>query len=181
MNSLKIKIPILFLFLGIYGVVYAQEQKIGYIDTDYILSEIPEYEGIEQRLSGISQEWKNEIDEMQVNIDALKQDFEAREILYTDDVRRQKEQEIEQKIQQREQFLESRFGPDGEYFSQQQELLEPLQQRILEATNSIAEQDGFDFIFDRAGDYMFMYARRTWDLSDEVLLEMGIQVDEMNN
>lgn len=175
------KIYCLFLFIGIAGISQAQNQKLGYVDTDYILSHIAEYEGIEQRLLGISEAWKNEIDEMQVEIDALKQEYAAREILYTEEVRNQKEEEIKQKVQQREQFIDSRFGPDGEYFSQQQELLEPLQQRILDATNTIAERDGFDFIFDRSGDYMFMFARNSWDLSEEVLLEMGIQIDDINN
>ncbi|MEX2403222.1 MAG: OmpH family outer membrane protein [Balneolales bacterium] len=169
------------MILAVAGNSHAQNQKIGYVDTDYILSNIPEYEGIEQRLSGISQEWKDEIDEMQADIDALKQDYEAREILYTNEVRKQKEEEIKQKSQQREQFIDSHFGPDGEYFSRQQELLKPLQQRILEATNNIADRDGLDFIFDRSGDYMLLFARQSWNLSNEVLLELGIQIDELDN
>ncbi|MEX2639373.1 MAG: OmpH family outer membrane protein [Balneolales bacterium] len=171
--------PAFFLILGLSMTVQAQNQKFGYIDSDYILSHIPEYEGIEQRLEGLVQTWEEELDEMQEDIDALKQQYEAREILYTEDVRSQKEEEIRQKVREREQLIDTRFGPDGEYFSQQQELLEPLQQRILEATTNIADREGFDFIFDRSGDYMFMYARQSWDLSDDILLEMGIQVEEI--
>ncbi|MEX0686133.1 MAG: OmpH family outer membrane protein [Balneolales bacterium] len=166
-----------FILLGCWEITQAQNQKIGFIDSEFILSNIPEYEGIQQRLASIGQVWKEEIDEMKVEIEALQQDFEAKEILYTEDVRRQKEEEIKQKIRQREDYIDSRFGPDGEYFAQQQELLEPLQQRIFDATTTIANRDGFDFIFDRSGDYMFMFTRQSWNLSEEVLLEMGIQLD----
>ena len=154
------------------------QQKIGYIDSDYIMEEIPEYTGIQQRLETIANNWKEEIDEMQVEIERLKQEFEAREILMTPEVRRQRQQEIDRKITEREQFIRQRFGPDGDYFRQQEELLEPLQQRILDAVVKVAERDGFDYIFDRSGDYLFLYSRQRWNLSRNVLEEMGIFVDD---
>ncbi len=156
----------------------AAQQKIGYIDSDVIMQEIPEYTGIRQRLETIAQNWKEEIDEMQVEIERLKQDFEAREILFTPDIRRQRQREIDQKIREREQYINRRFGPDGDYFRQQEELLEPLQQRILEAVVKVAERDGFDHVFDRAGDYLFLYSRTRWDISRDVLEELGIFVDD---
>lgn len=154
------------------------QQKIGYIDSDVIMREIPEYTGIRQRLETIAQNWKQEIDEMQVEIERLQQDFEAREILFTPDIRRQRQQEIDQKIREREQYINRRFGPDGDYFRQQEELLEPLQQRILEAVVKVADREGFDHVFDRAGDYLFLYSRRRWDISRDVLDEMGIFLDD---
>ncbi|MEX0679863.1 MAG: OmpH family outer membrane protein [Balneolales bacterium] len=165
----------LVLFLS--SEVFAQ-QKIGYIDSDYIMEEIPEYDGIRQRLETIARNWKEEIDEMQVEIERLRQDFEAREILFTPDIRQQRQQEIDQKVRQREQYIERRFGPEGDYYNQQQELLEPLQQRILDAVVIIAEREGFDYVFDRSGDYLFLYSRHQWDLSRDVLDELGIFVDQ---
>jgi outer membrane protein len=156
----------------------AQNQKIGFIDSEYILSNMPEYTGIDQRLRQVSQEWQQEIDRMQAEIERLKQEFEAREILYTSEQRQQKLTEIDNKIRDRERFLQSKFGPDGDYFKQQQQLLEPIQLRIVEATDKVAARDGFDFVFDRAGDFLFLYTRPQWNISNEVLLEMGIQVDQ---
>lgn len=154
------------------------QQKIGYIDSDFVMEEIPEYTGIEQRLETIAQNWKDEIDEMQVEIERLRQEFEAREILFTPDIRRQRQQEIDRKVREREQYIERRFGPEGDYFRQQEELLEPLQQRILEAVVKVAEREGYDHVFDRAGDYLFLFSRDRWNISREVLEEMGIFVDE---
>lgn len=172
--------PILILPLCLASQIQPAEaqQKIGYIDSDMIMQEIPEYTGIQQRLETIAQNWKEEIDEMQVEIEQLQQEFEAREILFTPDIRRQRQQEIDRKIREREQYIDRRFGPGGDYFSQQEELLEPLQQRILEAVIKVAEREGFDHVFDRSGDYLFLYSRARWDISSDVLEELGIFVDD---
>lgn len=156
----------------------AQNQRIGYIDSEYILQQIPEYEGVEQRLQQLSQNWRDEINELDQEISQLEEEFEAREILFTPEVRQERRQEIDNKKRERQRYVEQRFGPDGDYFRQQRELLRPIQRQIAEAVGVVAERDGFDFVLDRSGDYVFFYARRQWNISVDVLLEMGIQVDE---
>lgn len=155
----------------------AQDQKIGFIDSDYILSRMPEYSGLEQRMRAINEEWRQEIEEMDLEIQRLEREYVAREILYTDEVRTQKQNEIETLKRQREQYVNSRYGPEGEYFKQQQLILEPLQRRIMEAVETISTRDNFDFVFDRSGDFLFLYARSQWNLSDDVLLELGVQIN----
>jgi len=155
----------------------AQNQKIGFIDSDYILSRMPEYSGLEQRMRAINEEWRQEIQELDLEIQRLEREYVTREILYTDEVRRQKQSEIETLKRQREQYVNSRYGPEGEYFKQQQLILEPLQRRIMEAVETISTRDNFDFVFDRSGDFLFLYARSQWNLSDEVLLELGVQIN----
>ena len=173
------KRSILFLFILILAgsEAYAQNQKIGFIDSDYILSRMPEYSGLEQRLRALTEEWREDIEELDREIDQLEREYSAREILYTDEVRRQRINEIETKKRQREQYINSRYGPEGEYFRQQQLILEPLQRRIIEAVERISSRDNFDFVFDRSGDFLFLYARSQWNLSDDVLLELGVQIN----
>lgn len=162
------------------GVAEAQ-QKIGYVDTDFLVSQIPEYQSVQQQLRSLSQEWRTELEEMQQEIDRLKEDFAAREILYTEEIRKQKQEEINKQIQQRQQYLEQKFGSEGDYFQQQKELLEPIQRRIFEAITVIAERGGFDFIFDRTENNDILFAREQWNLNEEVLLELGISVDNTSN
>lgn len=173
------KRSILFLFILILtgSAAVAQNQKIGFIDSDYILSRMPEYSGLEQRLRALTEEWREEIENMDREIEQLERDYVAREILYTEEVRRQRINEIETKKRQREQYINSRYGPEGEYFRQQQLILEPLQRRIIEAVERISSRDNFDFVFDRSGDFLFLYARSQWNLSDDVLLELGVQIN----
>ncbi|KPP95997.1 MAG: outer membrane protein [Bacteroidetes bacterium HLUCCA01] len=156
----------------------AQNQKIGFIDSEFILSRMPEYAGLEQRLRALSDGWREEIEEMEREIDRLEQEFTAREILYTDEVRQQRLNEIEAKKNAMNQFINARYGPEGEYFRQQQQILEPLQRRIMEAVEVVAGRDNFDFVFDRSGDFLFLYTSSQWNLSEDVLLEMGIQINE---
>lgn len=161
--------------------VMAQNQKIGYIDSNYILQHIPEYKGINQRLQLLTQQWKDQLKKMQDTIDQMQKDYNAKEILYTPEVRKEKKKAIEDKIKEKQAFQDSKFGPNGEYFQKQKELLQPLQQKIVDAVDKIAERDGYDFVFDRSGDYLFLYTRSQWNLSDKVLQEMGIQVDDSSN
>lgn len=155
----------------------AQNQKIAYIDSEFILSKMPEYSGLEQRLRALTDGWREEISEMKREIARLEREFNAREILYTPEVRQQRIDEIEATKRAKDQFINSKFGPDGEYFRQQQQILEPLQRRIMEAVEKVSTRDNYDFIFDRAGDYMFLFTRPQWNISEDVLFEMGIQVN----
>lgn len=160
---------------------YAQQQKVGYVDTDQIISHIPEYNGISRELDAISREWRDKLKEMQFEINQLKEDLSAKEILYTEEIRNQREQEIQNKIRAREEYLNQKFGPEGEYFKRQQELLEPIQRKIFEAIAVIAANEGYDLIFDRAQDSSLLFAQPEWNLNREVLSQMGINPEDTSN
>ncbi|WP_069130223.1 OmpH family outer membrane protein [Rhodohalobacter halophilus] len=164
---------IILLWVG-FEVSNAQNQKIGFIDTDVIMQNMPEYSGVEQRLNLLSENWRQEIRELEQELQELREDFEAREILFTDEIREERLQQIEAKTRELDQMIENRFGPEGEYFTRQQELLEPIQRQIFEALNRVAERDNFDFVFDRAQDTQMLFARQQWNLTEEVMLELGL-------
>ncbi len=172
-------ITLLFAFMAV--TLTAQTQKIGFIDSEFILSKIPEYTGLSDRMNVLSQQWKKELDEMQKEVDELQKDYDGKAILFTEEVKQQKLKEIEAKKQKIDQFRTAKYGPTGEYFKKQQELIEPLQQRILEAVSKIAARDNYDFIFDRTGDYLFLFTKPQWNLSEDVLYELGIELDETGN
>lgn len=157
------------------GTVYAQNQKIGFIDSDLIMEHMPEYAGIEQRLNLLSENWQQEISNMENEIERLEADFEAREILFTDEIREQRLNEISRKKDELERFIEDKFGPNGEYFTRQKELLEPIQRSIFDALTRVASRESYDFVFDRADDVRFLFVREEWNLTEEVMLELGIE------
>lgn len=176
-----VNVFLLLVMAGFIAESNSQNQRIAYIDSDFILSRIPEYTGIDQRLRQLVTSWNEEIEEMEHEIEELEEDFRAKEILYTPEVRREREQEISNKKRDLERYINNRFGPEGDYYRQQRDLLEPIQRKVVEAVSKVAERDGYDFVLDRSGDYLFFYSRPQWDISIEVLLEMGIQVDENVN
>lgn len=169
-------IALVVLFIGLKPAV-GQDQKIGFYESDYILEQIPEYEGIQQQLDLLSSQWEERISELEQEIQELEEDYEAKEILYTDEIRNQKQQEIAQKKRQKEQYLSQKFGPEGEYFSTQRELLEPIQRQVYTAVRAVADEQGFDFVFDRSGDVYMIYANNEFNLNDDILRELGIEVE----
>ncbi len=154
----------------------AQNQRIGFIDSDIIMQNMPEYSGIEQRLGLLSENWRQEIRDMENEITELERDFEAREILFTTEIREQRLADINRKKTELERFIEDKFGPRGEYFTRQKELLQPIQRMVFDALTRIASRDGFDFVFDRADGTRFLFARQEWNLTEEVMLELGIDI-----
>lgn len=180
-NATYLLVILCLLLTATVSTSLAQEQKIGYVNTNYILSKLPEYKGIHQQLQTISSEWNSELKTLKREIKHLKEDYEAKEILYTDEMREQKQQEIQNKIQQRQQFVEQKFGAEGEYFQQQKKLLEPVQRKVMNAINRVANRQNFDFIFDRAQKSGMLFGSRDWNLNDEVLQELGITLNDSSN
>lgn len=169
----------LLAFLCVIGTrADAQDQKIGYVNTDVILNEIPEYKGIEQQIRVIGEQWRAELEQMEQEIDTLREEFEAKEILYTDEIRQEKQLQIKQKQQARQQYVEQKFGPEGDYFKKQQELLEPIQRNIYEAVTVVANRGDFDFVFDRAKNSSMLFSQKQWNLNEEVLQELGVSLNQ---
>lgn len=154
------------------------QQEIGYVDTEYVLDQMPEYATVQQKLDKLEQQWRTEIQQKQQEVQKLEEEFQARELLYTDEERQQKRQAIQNARRKVEQLRQRYFGPEGELYSRQQELMRPLQERILEAAENVATAEGYDFVVDKKGEVLFLYAREEHDLSDQVLRELGITVDQ---
>ncbi|MEX2600989.1 MAG: OmpH family outer membrane protein [Balneolaceae bacterium] len=169
------------LLLGGALPLFSQNQKIGYIDSELIMDQIPEYSGVEQTLDLLSESWREEIREMDSEIERLQEEYATREVLYTETMRQEHMAEIDSMREARDRFANEIFGPEGDYFLRQRELLEPIQQQIYEAVSRVADREDFDFILDRAGDVKLIFARPEWNLNQQVLVELGIQVDGLGN
>ena len=156
------------------GPSVAAQQKIGFVDSQVILQRLPEYQTARQQVDRSAAEWQAELDAMAREIDELEREYEARELLYTPEDRERKRTEIETRQTEMAQFRRRHFGADGELFRQEQQALRPIQERILEAMETIAEEGDYDYVFDRSGDFLFLYARDTYNLTDLVLDELGV-------
>lgn len=159
--------------------VYAQ-QKVGYVDSEYILEQLPEYATVQQQLDRTAQEWQQEIEEQRSEVEELFREYQARELIYTNDQRQRERDEIIQAEEEVERLRMQYFGPEGRLFQEQERLVRPVQESVLEAVEAVAVRDGYDYVFDKGGDYIFMYARDQLDLSDDVLEELGIDINSQN-
>lgn len=155
----------------------AAQQKIGYIDSEYILSKTPDYATVQQQIDRLAQEWQATIESRKREVDEMFRDYQAREMLYTNEERQSKREEIMQAEAEVERLRMDYFGPEGQLFTRQEQLMRPIQERILAAVETVAREGGYDYVFDKSGDFLFMYTREQFDLSDDVLQELGIDVE----
>ena len=167
-------------FAGLFGLTDSAQaqQKIGYIDSEYILEQTPEYATIQQNIDRMAQEWQAEVDQKRDDAQQLFEEYQARELLYTNEERQRKQEEIMRAEEEAERLRSDYFGPEGRLFSEQSRLMEPLQERILEAVEEVAGEEGYDYVFDKKGDFLFLYAPDQFNLSDDVLRELGIDVND---
>lgn len=166
--------------LGVWaaGAVSAgAQQKIGYIDSEYILNKMPEYATVQQKLDQIEEKWRKEIQAKKEEVDNLRQKYQARELLYTEEERAEMRDAINKAQKEVESLRQRYFGPNGELYAQQKQLMRPIQERVLAAAEEVATARGYDYVFDKSGDFLFMYTREQYNLSDAVLRELGINVE----
>ena len=150
------------------------QQKIGYVDSETILTALPEYAGVQQQLERLQQDWQSEITRRRGEVDRMFRDYQARELLYTNEERQRRRDEISRAEAEVDGLRTRYFGPEGELFTQQQALMRPLQERILAAIETIANNESYDYVFDKSGDFLFLFARPQHDLTDRVLRELGV-------
>ena len=144
-------------------------QKFSYVDTDYILEQMPDYRSAQKQLDDVAEKAKAELLKKKEEIDKLKTSYEAENLLMPEDIRKKKEDEILLKTKEYDQFKKDKFGADGELFKKRQELVKPIQDKVFDAVQKVAKENIQDFIFDKAGAVTILYSNPKYDRSDEVL------------
>ncbi|MDC0644141.1 OmpH family outer membrane protein [Crocinitomicaceae bacterium] len=157
-----------------FGTTFAYSQSYAYIDSDYIMSKIPEYVQSKEKLDKLAERWTKEIEDRYVAIKSKKSNFEREEILLPKEERIKRREEIENLEQEALDLQTLHFGSDGDYFQKRQELIKPIQDRIFTALKKIAKSDGYDLVFDKANQSSLIFATSDYDISDDILDEMGI-------
>ncbi len=148
-------------------------QKFAYVDTQYILDNIPEFTEAQAQLDELSNVWQKEIETKFAEVDKMYKDYQTQSVLLPDDMKKKKEQEIVEKEREAKNLQRQRYGKDGDLFKKRQELVKPIQERIYNAIQEIANNNNYAVIFDKGGSLTMMYANPKYDISDDVLDNMG--------
>lgn len=154
-------------------------QKFAYIDTKYVLSHVPEYQSAQAEVNKLSSQWQKDIEAKYATIEKLETALQAEKILLTDEMRRRREQEIEQKKQEAKDMQKQKFGVDGELFKKREELVKPIQDQIYEAIQEVASTSALMVVFDKANHSNMLYTNPKHDISDKVLKKMGLKPGEV--
>lgn len=164
---------IIFGLIFVLTTLIGFSQKYAYVDTEYILSSIPAYKAAQDKLKEISLEWQKEIEKEYQNVENIRTAYQAEKVLLTNDMIKQKEQEIVEMEREVKRLQNKFFGPGGELFEKRLELIKPIQDEIYDAIKEIAEDGKYAVIFDTAGGAAFLYTNPRYDKSDEVLEKLG--------
>ncbi len=167
MKKICLTILLPLLTLGVFA------QKYAYVDTDYIMNNIPTYETAQQQLNELSDQWKNEVEEMRNEIEKMYEDFKAEKVFLTDELKMKREEEIIQKEKEMRELQQKYFGRDGMLFKKRKELLKPIQDDIFNAVKEIAQEGNYAVIFDTANAVNMLYTDPKYDKSDDVLRKLG--------
>ena len=165
--------PLLILFLALIVANTMQGQakgtKIGYIDMEYILQNVPDYAEAQNQLELKAEKWKQEIESKKMEINKLKEALKAEKALLTKSLIEERETEITFLENESLDYQQKRFGPNGDLMSQKIVLTKPIQDQVFTAVQDLATTKKYDFIFDKSSDLTMLFAAKKYDISDLVL------------
>ncbi len=173
-GQLHLMLKYFFLLFLLFGTTFAYSQSYAYIDSDYILSKVPEYSQAKEKLDKLAERWTKEIEDRYEAIKGKKSNFEREEILLPKEEKAKRQEEIENLEQEALDLQTLHFGSEGDYFQKRQELVKPIQDRIFTALKKLAKSDGYELVFDKANQSSLIFADSDYDISDDILDEMGI-------
>lgn len=169
-NMKNIVLGLLFIF-GTSFAFFAQ--KYAYIDSDYILKNVPEYQEAKDKLDKLAERWTKEIEDRYTELNTKKDNFAREEVILPKEERKKRAEDIAKLETEAMEMQKQRFGVSGDYFQKRQELIKPIQDKVFEAMQQVASAKKYTFVFDKANQSNLVYADSKYDISDDVLKEMG--------
>jgi len=154
-------------------VLFANAQKYAFIDTEYILENIPAYTAAQDQLDQLSSQYQKELESMHTEIEQMYKDYQAESVLLSEDMKRKREDVIISKEKDYKQLQSKYFGPNGDLYKKRQGLIKPIQDDIFNAVQEISTDGGYAVIFDKAGGTTLFFTNPRYDLSDQVLEKLG--------
>ena len=163
-----------FAFAAMFSFTSASAQKIAYVDIDKILDGMSEYKAAQKKIDDLAAKWRRQIAEEYDVIKGMYNRYQAEQVLLSDEVRRQKEEEIMQKEKEVRELQKQKFGPEGALFQKRQELVRPIQEKVYTAIEEYANNKGYDFIFDKGSSSGMIFSNARYDKTEDILKELGL-------
>ena len=170
-NMMKFKVLFLLTIIALatHSVNAQRGVRIGYIDTEYILQNVPEYKEASSQLDKKVQQWKTEIETKLNAIEQKKKELDNESVLLTKELYDERYEDITFEEAEILDYQQKRFGPEGDLMIQKRQLIEPIQDQIFAAVQEIAETKKYDFVFDKSADVVMLYSAERYDMSEQVL------------
>lgn len=151
----------------------ASAQKYALVDMEYILRNVPAYEMANEQLNQVSLRWEKEVNELSKEAENMYKTYQSDMVFLTDDQKKKREEEIVAKELEATDLRYKYFGPEGELYKKRQSLMKPIQEDVYNAVKAVAEEKGYQTIFDRASSQSIVFASPRIDVSNDVLAKLG--------
>lgn len=167
----NIKVLFLMTVIGLMSFISNAQRgiRIGYIDTEYILQNVPEYQEATAQLEAKVQQWKKDIEQRLIEIDTKKKQLNNESVLLTKELYEERLEDINVEELEILDYQQKRFGPNGDLMIQKKQLIQPIQDQIFAAVQDLAKSRSYDFIFDKSADVVMLYSAERFDISDEII------------
>ncbi len=173
---IKLKSSPVFFIIVLFTVLISSESfsqtKVGYIDSKKILESMQDSRDAKMRLDNLVTQWQSDLKVLQDSLKLIKEDFEKKKLILTDQLKQQTEKKIGELETAVNNFKVQKFGETGEYFLKQTEFMKPVQDRIFKAIETVAKDGSFDYVFDRSSDILLLYVNENYDLTAKVIKEI---------
>jgi outer membrane protein len=146
----------------------AQAQRIAFVDVTDILESLPEYQKAQDQLDKIATQWRQEIAQEQDKVKGLYSKYQAEQVLLSEEMKKQREEEIMNKEKEVRETQRQKFGPEGALFKKREELVKPIQDKVYNAIQKFAEDKGFEFIFEKGSASGMLYADKRNDKTEDI-------------
>ncbi|MEE2627531.1 MAG: OmpH family outer membrane protein [Candidatus Latescibacterota bacterium] len=155
------------------------EIKIGYIDSEVLKERLPEFREAQRKLDQLRQDYENQAKDREAKLMKLQEDFRKQELLMSEARKAELQADFEEKVRQLQAFTQEKFGPEGELMRKNIELSEPIFKKINDALKTLAEEEGYDFVFDAAAPSSgLVFAGEDYDLTETLLESLDEQRTE---
>jgi outer membrane protein len=165
----------LFVYLPLLSFVSNAQLKIGYVDSDTIMDNFADVQDARQQLDALVQEWQAEVRKLESELKAKQDDYEKRKLIMTEQTSMEVMAEITKLQKDIADYRDKKFGANGELFQKQNELMKPIQNKVFTIIQQVATEEELDFVFDRSGDILFLYAKPEYDLTVKVIERLKLE------
>lgn len=159
----------------------ASAQKYAVVNTDYVLKSLPEYSSAQKRLDRYVADWQKELADKAAEIESMRADYEQESYLLPENLKKRRQEEIRTKEQEIRALQQQYFGAGGELDKRRAELLKPVQDRVYSVIERLASEKNYVMVFDKAGSATVLYANKKYDISDDVLEQLGVKPGAATN
>jgi len=154
------------------GIPASAQMKIGHLNSEAIMQQLPEAQDAQKQLDGITTDWQAELSKMQTDLQHKFEEYDKKKLIMSDKRRSEVEKELQDMERKMVDYRTAKFGTSGELFSKQNELMKPIQDKVFKAVKDVADEGGYDYVFDKSSTTLLMYSNEKNDLTAKVLAKL---------